>query len=226
MRHPIVIVPGIGGSGPEHWQSLWQAEFTDVRRIDPASWDHPELDDWIAAIDRAVAASPAPPVLVAHSLGCLAVAQWASRVGALGVGDGADAASARRSAARPGPGPGRGPGPEEAPRAVAGAFLVAPPDIDGPEFPADVMGFGVPSPGPLPFAAVLVASSDDPYCSRGHAVDLAADWQAAIIDIGAHGHVNVASGFGPWPEGRRLLEDFVESQAGAGAGAPTRLREG
>jgi len=216
MRHPIVIVPGIGGSGPAHWQSHWQAEFADVRRIDPASWDHPELDDWIAAVDRAVAASPAPPVLIAHSLGCLAVAHWASQVAALGAGTGEDAASDT--------GPGRGPGPEGAPPAVVGAFLVAPPDSDGPEFPADAVGFGLPAPGPLPFAAVLVASSDDPYCSPGHAVDLAADWQAALIDIGAHGHVNVASGFGPWPQGRRLLDDFVESQAGAGAAV--RPREG
>jgi predicted alpha/beta hydrolase family esterase len=107
---------------------------------------------------------------------------------------------------------------------VAGALLVAPPDIDGPAFPVDAVGFTVPAPGPLPFAAVLVASSNDPYCTPEHAGDLAEEWGATLVDIGAHGHVNVASGFGPWPEGRRLLDGFVESLAVAAA-ARTRFAE-
>ncbi|MFC5790029.1 serine hydrolase family protein [Agromyces tardus] len=210
MRHPIVIVPGIGDSGPDHWQTLWQSGLADVRRIAPSSWEHPELDDWVAAVDRAVAASAAPPVLVAHSLGCLAVAHWGARVAAFGSASGADAASGPRAA---------GVTP-----VVAGALLVAPPDIDGPAFPVDAVGFTVPAPGPLPFAAVLVASSNDPYCTPGHAGDLAEEWGATLVDIGAHGHVNVASGFGPWPEGRRLLDGFVESLAVA-ADARTRFAE-
>ncbi|RXZ41520.1 RBBP9/YdeN family alpha/beta hydrolase, partial [Agromyces binzhouensis] len=68
MTHPLVIVPGIGGSGPLHWQSRWEAALPGVLRIAPASWDEPEVADWVAAIDRAVAASPTPPLLVAHSL--------------------------------------------------------------------------------------------------------------------------------------------------------------
>lgn len=75
-----MIVPGIWNSDPEHWQSRWQAEREAedgrVVRIDPASWSDPEPDDWQAAITRAVDAFDEPPVLVAHSLGVLAVAQW------------------------------------------------------------------------------------------------------------------------------------------------------
>ena len=195
MQHPVVIVPGIGGSGPEHWQSRWEAELPDVRRIEPASWDHPELDDWVAAIDRAVAASAAPPVLIAHSLGCLAVAHWASRVSAHEPDSRADAASApRTSTTSP---------------VVAGAFLVAPPDIAGPEFPQDAPSFAVAAPGPLPVTAVVVGSSDDPYCAADRAVELASAWGVPHVDIGAHGHVNVASGFGEWREGRRLFGEFV-----------------
>jgi uncharacterized protein len=74
MEH--VIVPGIGGSDEAHWQSLWQAEWgPSASRISPASWSEPDLDDWCSAIDRAVG-DPAGTVLVAHSLGCLAVASW------------------------------------------------------------------------------------------------------------------------------------------------------
>ena len=72
----IITVPGIGGSGELHWQSRWEAANPRWRRLQPRDWDHPELDDWIAALDRAVAAAEKPPLLVAHSLGCLLVAHW------------------------------------------------------------------------------------------------------------------------------------------------------
>lgn len=75
----IILVPGINGSGPAHWQSLWAAEDATMRPFQPRDWDHPELDDWLGALDAAVAASNALPVLVAHSLGCLLVAFWQAR---------------------------------------------------------------------------------------------------------------------------------------------------
>lgn len=74
----IVILPGIYGSGPTHWQTLWEQAHPDrVRRFAPSDWDRPRRADWIAALDRAVAHSPQPPLVVAHSLSCLLVAMWA-----------------------------------------------------------------------------------------------------------------------------------------------------
>lgn len=75
----IIMLPGIGGSGSEHWQTLWEKADDDFRRFSPSSWDEPDLDDWAAALDAAVVASPEPPVLVAHSLACLLVAHWQAR---------------------------------------------------------------------------------------------------------------------------------------------------
>jgi len=72
----IIILPGIGGSGNEHWQSRWEAEGNAFSRFAPTSWDEPQLDDWISALDAAVMQAEAPPVLVAHSLACLLVAHW------------------------------------------------------------------------------------------------------------------------------------------------------
>jgi len=72
----FIIVPGIGGSGEAHWQTRWQRANPAMRRFSPTSWAQPDLDDWIAALDAAVAAASAPPVLIAHSLGCLLVAHW------------------------------------------------------------------------------------------------------------------------------------------------------
>ncbi|GAA2031492.1 alpha/beta hydrolase [Agromyces tropicus] len=82
MPHPVVIVPGIFGSGPTHWQTRWEQALPDARRFAPSSWDEPDVDDWVAAIDRAIADAPTPPMVVAHSLGCLAVAEWAVRTDA------------------------------------------------------------------------------------------------------------------------------------------------
>jgi uncharacterized protein len=78
MAAPILIIPGFGGSGPEHWQSLWQARLADVRRVEQADWNKPDRAGWIAQLDAAVAQSKEAPILVAHSLSCALVACWAA----------------------------------------------------------------------------------------------------------------------------------------------------
>ena len=77
----LIILPGIGGSDRTHWQTHWEATSPKARRFQPADWDRPDLEDWIEALDRAVAEAPEPPVLVAHSLACLLVAHWRGRTG-------------------------------------------------------------------------------------------------------------------------------------------------
>jgi uncharacterized protein len=76
---PVLLLPGIGNSGLAHWQSLWQIQHPDVTRVMQRDWDRPVCDEWVEALDRAVAQAAGPPILVAHSLGCLAVAHWAAR---------------------------------------------------------------------------------------------------------------------------------------------------
>ncbi len=68
----ILFVPGLGGSGPEHWQSRWQAKLPTAQRVTPSSWTHPVREDWCATIVAAIAAATAPVVVVAHSLGVVA----------------------------------------------------------------------------------------------------------------------------------------------------------
>lgn len=75
----IIILPGIGGSGESHWQTHWEKTYPRVRRFQPSDWDQPTLEDWIAALEREVSLSAAPPLLVAHSLACLLVAHWQRR---------------------------------------------------------------------------------------------------------------------------------------------------
>jgi predicted alpha/beta hydrolase family esterase len=75
----VLMIPGYGGSGPEHWQSLWEQTHPEYRRVMQRDWFQPDRDEWVAALDAAIAQAPHPVVLVAHSLGCLVVAHWAVR---------------------------------------------------------------------------------------------------------------------------------------------------
>jgi predicted alpha/beta hydrolase family esterase len=79
MDTPVIILPGIGNSGPQHWQTLWELRHPDWQRVNLGNWDSPICDDWVRALDVAVQACPSPPMLVAHSLACLLVAHWARR---------------------------------------------------------------------------------------------------------------------------------------------------
>ena len=79
MDCPVLIVPGHGNSGPTHWQSLWQARNPHWQRLQVNDWDHAVCDEWVAALDRHLSAMGPDTVVVAHSLGCLAVVHWAAR---------------------------------------------------------------------------------------------------------------------------------------------------
>ena len=81
MNHPVFVVPGIGNSGRSHWQSLWQASNPDWQRLAVDDWNCVVCADWVSAMERQLAAADEETVLVAHSLGCLAVAHWAARHG-------------------------------------------------------------------------------------------------------------------------------------------------
>ena len=65
----ILIIPGYTNSGPDHWQSRWQAKLSTARRVEQAEWAKPVRDDWVIRIAEEVNASTRPVVLVAHSLG-------------------------------------------------------------------------------------------------------------------------------------------------------------
>ncbi|MDD2881661.1 MAG: alpha/beta fold hydrolase [Rhodoferax sp.] len=73
----VLILPGWQGSGPQHWQSLWQAR-QGFQRVDQHDWLRPLRGDWIARLEDVVLSTTEPVVLVAHSLGCVLVAAWAS----------------------------------------------------------------------------------------------------------------------------------------------------
>ncbi|MES2414488.1 MAG: alpha/beta fold hydrolase [Pseudomonadota bacterium] len=73
----VLILPGWHNSGPEHWQSLWQESY-GFARVEQHSWTHPLRGDWISRLEDVLLSCDEPAVLVAHSLGCIHIAAWAS----------------------------------------------------------------------------------------------------------------------------------------------------
>ena len=73
----VLVLPGWQGSGPEHWQMRW-VHTHGYRVVEQNNWLHPLRGDWMARLDESVIDAPGPVVLVAHSLGCILVAAWAS----------------------------------------------------------------------------------------------------------------------------------------------------
>jgi predicted alpha/beta hydrolase family esterase len=175
-----LIIPGLFDSGPDHWQSRWLALRPNAARVELGRWHAPSRDLWVAHLDRAIGRQRGPVVLIAHSLGCLAVSWWAR-----------EASAARLSKVR-------------------GAMLVAPPDVDRPDAHALLQPFAPAPLGPLPFPSLLVASRDDRYADFARLAWLAGAWRSELVDVGQRGHINAESDLGDWPQGLALLDRLIE----------------
>lgn len=71
-RGPVLVAPGLGGSGEHHWQSLWQRRYPAFQRVQQSDWNTPDLDRWARSIVEAAMRLDEPALLIAHSFGCLA----------------------------------------------------------------------------------------------------------------------------------------------------------
>jgi predicted alpha/beta hydrolase family esterase len=91
---------------------------------------------------------------------------------------------------------------------VRAALLVAPSDPDGPNYPVGPTGFSPVPLRPLPFASIVVASSDDRYVTAVRARQFADAWNSRFVLLENAGHINTASGHGAWPEGYALLSEL------------------
>lgn len=79
MTSPVLIFPGIGNSGAQHWQSHWEQLNPDFVRISQRDWDNPVCEEWVAVLESTVQQLGPSVVIAAHSLACLAVVHWAAR---------------------------------------------------------------------------------------------------------------------------------------------------
>ena len=181
--HTIVIVPGLRGHVEEHWQTHLAHQHPDARIVCSFGRDKRDLDGRVEDLQEVVAAAGRPVTLVAHSAGCLVTLHWARRYGA--------AAS------------------------VTGALLATPPDLAKPlpaEYPSldELRASGwLPIPTDrLPFPSIVATSTNDPLGEPGRVAALAAYWGSEVVDVGPVGHLNPASGYGPWPEAEALIDQL------------------
>ena len=91
---------------------------------------------------------------------------------------------------------------------VRGAQLVAPSDPEAPSYPEGPSGFAPMPLERLPFPSIVVMSTNDEYLSTGRASQFAHAWGSRLVNAGAKGHLNSASGLGAWPAGFALVEEL------------------
>ena len=173
MIHTI-IVPGVGGSDSNHWQSWLQRELMSCSRVQQKDWNLPILKDWMKSFVTLVAKTEAPIQIVAHSFGCL------TSVAAL--------------AQHP-----------ELTSKIKKLILVAP--ANPARFGAN--GFARNSPNDyatyfhqlkIAVPTEMIISENDPWLNFDDALALAKAWRIKPRNLGQVGHINVASGFGSFPE--------------------------
>lgn len=174
----ILIAPGLGNSGPEHWQRRWGERMATARIIEQDDWDNPLLADWVDRIHQEIMLATRPVVLIGHSLAVPAIVHTAQ----LRLKD----------------------------TKVRGAFLVSPPDLEREDMPEEIHAFRNVPTAPLPFPSMVVGSVTDPYASYERLQGFAADWGSAFQSAGDAGHINAASGHGPWPEGLLMFAELMK----------------
>lgn len=182
MRSTTLVVPGLYGSGPGHWQTWIESQIADAVRVEQTDWDKPVLSRWAGAVVQAIDRAKGGVLLVAHSFGALAAVVAAHRrpnhiAGAFLV---APADPARFSAT-----------------GLRDSFAQKP--VELPDRP-----LGIPS--------IVVASGNDPWTKLTTAAFWADRWGSRLIALEGVGHINEDSGHGPWPLGLDLCHSLRAAQ--------------
>lgn len=189
----VLVVPGLRDHVDAHWQTRLAANLEargrKVRTVPPMGRADLDCATRVAAIEHAAQAIDGPVILVAHSGGCVMVAHWARRTR----------------------------------RAVDGALMATPPDFEAampggyPTLAELRAGGWLPVPRQrLPFPSIVAASRDDPLGAFDRVTRLARDWGSRLVDLGEVGHLNPASGFGPWPAAELFIDELAACGCTAG----------
>ena len=189
----VLIVPGLRDHVEQHWQTLLAERLPRVATVPPMGRDDLDCETRVAAIEHAAQAIQGPLVIVAHSGGVVMVAHWARRTQ----------------------------------RAVTGALLATPPDFDRP-LPAGYptlealrAGGWLPVPRErLPFRSIVAASRNDPLAQFARVGEFAHAWGSELVDLGLVGHLNPASGFGPWDAAESLIRRLAPGAIDSGSFGP------
>ena len=185
----VVIVPGLRDHVAGHWQTLLEANLAKVRKVvsvPPLQVDGLSCAARVEAIQQTVRPIEGPLLFVAHSGGVIMLLHWAQKYR----------------------------------HAVKGALLAAPPDFETP-LPAGyppietLQAHGwLPTPCTrLPFPSLVAASTNDPLASYASVERMAIAWGGTLVNVGAVGHLNPASGFGEWLGAEPLIRQIDNGYA-------------
>jgi hypothetical protein len=176
----VLILPGWQNSGPGHWQSLWQ-QTHGFRRVEQHDWMRPLRGDWLARLEDELLSMD-----VETTGPALLVAH---SLGCITVA--AWAAHSRNT------------------HRVKAALLVAPPDTERDDIRQTLPSWAPIALAPLPFAATVYASSNDPFCAINRAQQFTDAWGAQWVDAGPRGHLNADSGLADWPAALTQLQRLM-----------------
>jgi uncharacterized protein len=79
MSLTFLNVPGFTGSGPHHWQTLWEQHYDNFHRVQQKDWEQPYCSQWVGELDNCITQISNPIILVGHSLGCITIINWLSK---------------------------------------------------------------------------------------------------------------------------------------------------
>ena len=48
MEIELLIIPGLGDSGENHWQSYWLKKYKNATKVVQDNWDKPQREDWLS----------------------------------------------------------------------------------------------------------------------------------------------------------------------------------
>lgn len=173
VSRSFLILHGLGGSGPDHWQTWLYHEL--IKYGEQAYYpdfpepDHPIKNDWLERLHMILSEIPEEDelIVVAHSLACILWFHYAT-------------SSPKRKANK--------------------AILVSPPSL---HTNFDAVNTFFPLPTRLSDSSkgaektVIIQSSNDPYCCVEDTIYYQ-DLGIPHVTLPKMGHINTESGQGPW----------------------------
>lgn len=175
-----VIVPGVGGSDENHWQSWLENSVQCSSRVMQDDWNHPVLNQWVKNFYEHIKTIKQPIQIIAHSFGCLTTIAALNQYPAIK-------------------------------HWIDSIILVAPAN----PLRFNSTGFGTETDNyvelfkqfTINVPTLMIVSENDPWLSYQDALHYASHWNIPFVNQGKAGHINVASGFGYWPQ----IFDYMKS---------------
>lgn len=178
-----IIVPGVGGSNEQHWQTWLEQRLPNTVRV-MQQWNQPVLEQWIKQWVHTIKQSKGKRLqIIAHSFGCLtSIAALAQHP------DLQDKIEKLILVA-----------PANPARFSPQGFA----HKDHDSFFEYFQSLQIQVP------CIMLISENDPWLSFDDAKYFAKQWKVPYVNLGKVGHINVDSGFGAFP---MLLPYLVSKQ--------------